>query len=48
MWACLFGCGFLVYAAGGMCGWGAGAGLLAVSAVATGVLMKLVGRTKMA
>ena len=47
VWTCLFGCGYLIYAVGGTCGYGLGIGLLAVSAVSTCVLMKLVGRTKL-
>jgi len=48
VWTCLFGCGYLIYAAGGACGYGLGAGLLAVSVVSTAVLLKLVGRIRLA
>ena len=47
VWSCLFGCGYLIYAVGGTNGYGLGLGLLALSAVSTCVLMKLVGRTKL-
>lgn len=47
VWACLFGCGYVIYGVGGQGTYGLGAGLLAVSAVATVVLMKLVGRVKL-
>ncbi len=47
VWTCLFGCGYLIYAAGGAGCWCLGGALLAVSVVATCVLMKLVGRTKL-
>ena len=48
VWSCLFGCGYLIYGYGGVAnGYALGGGLLAVSAVATFVLMKLVGRTKL-
>jgi Na+/proline symporter len=47
VWTCLFGCGYLVYAAGGVGCWCVGVGLLAVSVVSTVVLMKLVGRTRL-
>jgi len=43
VWSCLFGCGYLVYGAGDVAnGYMLGGGLLAVSAVSTVVLMKLV------
>ena len=43
VWSCLFGCGYLIYGLGGIQnGILFGAGLLAVSAVSTVVLMKLV------
>lgn len=45
VWSCLFGCGYLVYGAGGLAGsFAIGVALLAVSAVATVVLLKLVGK----
>ena len=48
VWTCLFGCGYVIYAVGGTAGaWGLGIGLLVVSAVATFVLMKLVGKAKL-
>ena len=47
VWTCLFGCGYLIYAVGGAGCWCLGGGLLAASVVATFVLMKLVGRTKL-
>ncbi len=47
VWACLFGCGYVIYGVGGQGTYGLGAGLLAVSAAATVVLMKLVGRVKL-
>ena len=44
MWSCLFGCGYLIYGIGGVAGGIAkGLGLLALSAVGTVALMKLVG-----
>lgn len=43
VWSCLFGCGYLIYGAGGLAlGLPLGLGLLAVSAVSTVVLLKLV------
>lgn len=47
VWACLFGCGYVIYGVGGQGTYGLGFGLLAVSVVATVVLMKLVGRVKL-
>ena len=48
VWSCLFGCGYLIYGYGGVAnGYALGGGLLAVSAVATFVLMKLVGKVKL-
>ena len=48
VWSCLFGCGYLIYGVGGIAnGYALGGGLLAVSAVATFVLMKLVGKAKL-
>lgn len=47
VWACLFGCGYVIYGIGGQGTYGLGFGLLAVSVVATVVLMKLVGRVKL-
>ena len=48
VWSCLFGCGYLIYGCGGVeNGYAVGGGLLAVSAVATFVLMKLVGKVKL-
>lgn len=47
VWACLFGCGYVIYGVGGQGTYGLGFGLLAVSIVATVVLMKLVGRVKL-
>ena len=48
VWSCLFGCGYLIYGCGGIAGgYALGGGLLAVSAVATFVLMKLVGKAKL-
>lgn len=48
VWSCLFGCGYLIYGCGGVAnGYALGGGLLAVSAVATFVLMKLVGKAKL-
>ncbi len=48
VWSCLFGCGYLVYGYGGVAnGYALGGGLLAVSAVATVVLMKLAGKAKL-
>jgi len=48
VWSCLFGCGYLIYGAGGLAGsYALGGGLLALSAVATVVLMKLVGRVRL-
>ena len=47
VWTCLFGCGYMIYALGGVCGYGLGLGLLAVSVSSTVVLMKLVGRIKL-
>ena len=48
VWSCLFGCGYLIYGWGGVAnGYALGGGLLAVSAVATFVLMKLVGKAKL-
>ena len=48
VWSCLFGCGYLIYGVGGVAnGYALGGGLLAVSAVATFVLMKLVGKAKL-
>ena len=48
VWSCLFGCGYLLYGCGGIAGgYALGGGLLAVSAVATFVLMKLVGKAKL-
>jgi Na+/proline symporter len=47
VWTCLFGCGYLIYAAGGAGCWCLGGGLLVASVVSTVVLMKLVGRTKL-
>ncbi len=47
VWSCLFGCGYLIYGCGGVAnGYALGGGLLALSAVATYVLMKLVGKVK--
>ena len=44
VWSCLFGCGYLIYGIGGVAGGIAkGLGLLALSAVGTVALMKLVG-----
>ena len=43
VWACLFGCGYLIYGIGGVANGGLlGGGLLVVSAAATAMLMKLV------
>ena len=48
VWSCLFGCGYLIYGYGGVAnGYALGGGLLAVSAAATFVLMKLVGKAKL-
>jgi len=48
VWSCLFGCGYLIYGCGGVAnGYALGGGLLAVSAVATFILMKLVGKVKL-
>ena len=48
VWSCLFGCGYLIYGCGGVAnGYAPGGGLLALSAVATYVLMKLVGKVKL-
>lgn len=48
VWSCLFGCGYLIYGYGGVAnGYALGGGLLAVSAVATFILMKLVGKVKL-
>ena len=47
VWTCLFGCGYLIYAAGGAGCWCLGGALLVASVVSTVVLMKLVGRTKL-
>ena len=48
VWSCLFGCGYLIYGCGGVAnGYALGGGLLAVSAVATYALMKLVGKVKL-
>ena len=48
VWSCLFGCGYLIYGYGGVAnGYAFGGGLLAVSAAATYVLMKLVGKVKL-
>lgn len=47
VWACLFGCGYVIYGVGGQGTYGLGFGLLAVSVVATVLLMKLVGRVKL-
>ena len=48
VWSCLFGCGYLIYGCGGVAnGYAFGGGLLAVSAAATYVLMKLVGKVKL-
>ena len=48
VWSCLFGCGYLIYGYGGVAnGYALGGGLLAVSAVSTFVLMKLVGKVKL-
>ena len=48
VWSCLFGCGYVIYGCGGVAGaFALGGGLLAVSAVATFVLMKLVGKAKL-
>ena len=45
VWSCLFGCGYLIYGIGGVAGDKLlGGGLLGLSAVATVVLMLLVGR----
>ena len=45
IWSCLFGCGYLIYGIGGVAGDKLlGGGLLGLSAVATVVLMLLVGR----
>ncbi len=47
VWSCLFGCGYLIYGAGGVAnGYALGAVLLAVSAAATVALLKLVGKAK--
>ena len=48
VWSCLFGCGYLIYGYGGVAnGYALGGGLLALSAAATYVLMKLVGKVKL-
>ncbi|MBQ4199935.1 MAG: Na+:solute symporter [Kiritimatiellae bacterium] len=48
VWSCLFGCGYLIYGFGGVAnGYALGGGLLALSAVSTFVLMKLVGKAKL-
>ena len=48
VWSCLFGCGYLIYGYGGVAnGYALGGGLLALSAVATFALMKLVGKVKL-
>ena len=48
VWSCLFGCGYLIYGCGGIAnGYALGGVLMAVSAVATFVLMKLVGKAKL-
>ena len=48
VWSCLFGCGYLIYGYGGVAnGYALGGGLLALSAVSTCVLMKLVGKAKL-
>ena len=48
VWSCLFGCGYLIYGVGGIAnGYALGGGLLAMSAVSTFVLMKLVGKAKL-
>ena len=48
VWTCLFGCGYLIYAAGDAGSGALAAGLLAVSVAATAALMWLVGRVKRA
>lgn len=48
VWTCLFGCGYLIYAAGDAGSGVLAAGLLAVSVAATAALMWLVGRVKRA
>jgi hypothetical protein len=48
VWSCLFGCGYLIYGCGGIeGGYAFGGELLAVSVVATAVLMKLVSKVKL-
>ena len=47
VWTCLFGCGYLIYAAGGAACWYLGAGLLVTSVVATIILMKCVGKIRL-
>ncbi len=48
VWSCLFGCGYLIYGVGGVAnGYAFGGSLLALSVVATAVLMKLVSKVKL-
>ena len=48
VWSCLFGCGYLIYGYGGVAnGYALGGGLLTLSAGATCVLMRLVGKVKL-
>ena len=47
VWTCLFGCGYLIYAAGGAACWCLGAGLLVTSVVSTFILMKCVGKIRL-
>ena len=48
VWSCLFGCGYVIYGYGGVAnGYALGGGLLALSAVATYVLMRLVSKVKL-